>query len=155
MDHITPLTCRSATRMSAPLDIANQNLALRVYSFYQVLSSKKIDNIQILFNDQAILSWGPYKFVGKENISKWVKELWELFPVLTIQEKSMEVLGSTIKHEFVISFTTSEGRKGWLPCIGLFKFRDGEIIQLDINLKHGYMAVNRDEIERVKPHPTK
>ena len=135
--------------------MTNQNLTLRVYSFYQILVNKKIDNIQILFKDQAVLSWGPYKFVGKDNISKWVKELWALFPTLTIQEKSLEIYGLTIKHEFIISFTTAEGRIGWLPCVGLFKFQDNEIIQLDINLKHGYMAVNRDEIERVKPHPTK
>lgn len=54
--------------MNTQVDMTNQNLTLRVYSFYQILVNKKIDNIQILFKDQAVLSWGPYKFVGKDNI---------------------------------------------------------------------------------------
>jgi hypothetical protein len=141
--------------MSDSREVISQKLKARVYSFYQSLTSKNIDNLQKFFTNEAILSWGPYKFVGKENILSWAKELWELFPILTIQEKSIEVYGTMVKHEFVLAFTTQEGRNGWLPCESLYKFKNDEIFQLDINLKHGYVAVNRDEIERVKPHPTK
>ena len=141
--------------MSSPRNIPGINLKERVYSFCQALTIKNIENLQTLLTDQVTLSWGPYKFMGKENVLNWVKELWELFPFMTFQEKSLVVNESMAIHEFVIAFMTPEGRKGWLPCEGLYKFKDNKIIQLDVKLQHGYVAVNRDEIERVKPHPTK
>ena len=127
----------------------------RVYSFCQALTLRNIENLQGLLSDQATLSWGPYKFVGKDSVLNWAKELWEIFPVITFLEKSLEVNGYTAKHEFVIAFVTPEGRKGWLPCESEYRFNDDKIIQLCVKILHGFVAVNRDEIERVKNHPTR
>jgi hypothetical protein len=135
--------------------MSGMDLRKYIYSFCQALTSKNIDVLQSLLTYDTIFSWGPYRFEGKDSILNWAKELWELFPVMAFQEKSLEVYESNAKHEFVIAFTTPEGRKGWLPCIGVYKFKDNKITQLDVKLLHGYVAVNRDEIERVKPHPTK
>jgi len=126
-----------------------------VYSFCEALTMKNIENLQRILTDQATLSWGPYKFVGKENVLNWAKEFWELFPFISFKEKSLEVHESTAKHEFMIAFITPEGRKGWLPCEGLYKFKDDQIIQLDMKLLHGFVAVDRDDIERVKPRQTR
>jgi len=126
-----------------------------VYSFCEALTLKNIDNIERILTEQATLSWGPYKFVGKKNVLNWAKELWELFPFMAFKEKSLEIHESGAKHEFMIAFITPEGRKGWLPCIGVYKFMDGQVIQLDISLLHGFVAVDRDDIERVKPHPSR
>jgi len=122
-----------------------------VYGFYQALTLRNLDKIQSILSDQALLSWGPYDFEGKEKILKWAEELLELFPFLSFKEKNLEVDGSEAKHEFMIAFLTAKGRKGWLPCEATYTFKDGKIHQVKIKLLHGFLAVSKDEIERVKP----
>lgn len=126
-----------------------------VYGFCQALTLKNLDKIQSLLSDGASLSWGPYDFVGKESILTWVSEFFELFPFISFKEKKLEVYKSTAKHEFMIAFLTAQGRKGWLPCESTYTFMDSKIHQLKVKLLHGFLAVSRDEVERVKPHPTK
>jgi hypothetical protein len=126
-----------------------------VYGFYQALSLKNLDNIKSLLSDEATLSWGPYDFVGKESILAWANEFFELFPFISIKEKKLEVNESTAKHEFMIAFLTAQGRKGWLPCESTYTIKDGKIHQLKVKLLHGFLAVSKDEVEKVKPHPTK
>ena len=125
-----------------------------VYGFCQALTLKNWDKIRSLLSDQASLSWGPYGFEGTEKILNWAEELFELFPFLSFKEKKLQVYGSAAQHEFMIAFLTAQGRKGWLPCEATYKFKDGKIHQVNIKLLHGFLAVSRDEIERVKPHVT-
>jgi hypothetical protein len=122
-----------------------------VYGFCQALTLKNLDKIRSLLSDQALLSWGPYDFEGKEKILEWAEELFELFPFLSFKEKNLEVNGSEAKHEFMIAFLTAQGRKGWLPCEAAYTFKDGKIHQVKIKLLHGFLAVSRDEIDKVKP----
>jgi hypothetical protein len=126
----------------------------RVHSFCQALTGKNQDILRNLLSDEASLSWGPYDFDGKESILTWAGELFELFPFMTFKEKGLEVQGSSVKHEFLISFMTSSGQKGWLPCESTYEFNGDKISQVKVNLLHGFLAVNRDDIERVKPHAT-
>jgi len=125
-----------------------------VYGFFQALTLKNRDKIKSSFSDEASLSWGPYDFVGKESILTWANELFELFPFISFKEKKLEAHESTAKHEFMIAFLTSQGKRGWLPCEATYIFKDGQIHQVKIKLLHGFLAVSRDEIERVKPHAT-
>lgn len=124
----------------------------RVHSFCQALAGRNLDRIQSLLADQATLSWGPYDFEGKESILTWAKELSELFPFMAFKEKALEVHGATAKHEFMIAFLTPDGQRGWLPCIGTYDFKDGRIQRVKVSLLHGFLAVSRDDVERVKPH---
>lgn len=126
-----------------------------VYGFFQALTLKNLDKIRSLFSDEASLSWGPYDFVGKDNVLTWASELFELFPFISFKEKKLEVHESTVEHEFMIAFLTAKGRKGWLPCESTYTFKDHKINQAKIKLLHGFLAVGRDEIERVRPHATK
>jgi hypothetical protein len=125
-----------------------------VHSFCQALTGKNLDKLRSLLSDEASLSWGLYDFEGKESILTWAGELFELFPFMTFKEKSLEVQGSSVKHEFLIAFMTSQGQKGWLPCESTYEFNGDKIRQVKVNLLHGFLAVNRDDIERVKPHAT-
>jgi hypothetical protein len=125
-----------------------------VHDFYQALTGKNLDRLRILLSEKASLSWGPYDFVGKESILSWAGELFELFPFMTFKEKSLEVKGSSVKHEFLIAFMTSQGQKGWLPCESTYEFNGDKISQVKVNLLHGFLAVDRDDVERVKPHAT-
>jgi hypothetical protein len=128
----------------------------RVYSFCQALSGRNLEKIESLLADQASLSWGPYNFVGKKSILNWATELYDLFPFMMFKEKNMEVRNeSSVKHEFMIAFITSMGKKGWLPCEGEYDFENDRIVNLKIKLLHGFLTVNRDDVERVKPHATK
>lgn len=126
-----------------------------VYSFCQALSSRNLEKLESLLANQASLSWGPYKFVGKDSILNWAKELYDLFPFMAFKEKALEVHGLSAKHEFMIAFLTSRGRKGWLPCEGTYNFLNNQIINLNVKLLHGFLTVSRDDVEKVKPHPTK
>jgi hypothetical protein len=126
-----------------------------VYSFCQALSGRNLEKIESFLADQSSLSWGPYNFIGKESILNWAKELNDLFPFMAFKEKAIEVHGSTAKHEFMIAFLTSRGRKGWLPCEGVYDFVNNQIVTLKVKLLHGFLTVSRDDVERVKPHATK
>ena len=126
----------------------------RVHSFCQALTGKNVDKLKSLLSNEASLSWGPYDFEGKESIQTWAGELFELFPFMTFKEKNLEVQGSSVKHEFLIAFMTSSGQKGWLPCESTYEFNEYKISQVKVNLLHGFLAVSREDVERVKPHAT-
>lgn len=125
-----------------------------VHSFCQALSMKNLDKLESLLEDQAVLNWGPYEFIGKDNILIWAEELHELFPFMAFKEKSIEVTVTSTQHEFMIAFMTPQGQKGWLPCEGSYKFKGNRINNINVNLLHGFLAVNREDIERVRPHST-
>ncbi|NHJ31508.1 MAG: nuclear transport factor 2 family protein [Asgard group archaeon] len=122
-----------------------------IYQFYEALTMKNLDKISELITDDSILLWGPYEFSGKDKILSWATELFELFPFISFKEKSIIVNDTTAKHEFMIAFLTSQGRKGWLPCESEYIFSSNKILQIKINLLHGFLAVTPDEVDRVKP----
>lgn len=138
--------------MSGSGYISEAEIKERVHSFCQALSGRNLERLRTLLANQASLSWGPYNFEGKESILTWAKELYNLFPFMAFKEKTLEVHGPTAKHEFLIAFLASQGQKGWLPCESTYDFKDGQIRQLKVKLLHGFLAVNRDDIERVRPH---
>jgi len=117
-----------------------------VYGFCQALTLKNLDEISELFSDDASLSWGPYDFVGKESILTWVTEFFKLFPFIAIKEKQLQVFDSTAKHEFMIGFLTAQGRKGGLPCEGIYTIKDGKIHQINVKVLYGFLSVSRDEV---------
>ena len=126
----------------------------RVRSFCQALTGKNLDKLRNLLSDEASLSWGPYDFEGKESILTWAGELFELFPFMTFKEKTLEAQGPSVKHEFLIAFMTSQGQKGWLPCESTYEFKGDLIDRVKVNLLHGFLAISRDDVERVTPHAT-
>lgn len=129
------------------------NLSQReaIYRFYESLAMKNTERISEIFAEDSTLYWGPYEFKGREAILNWSHELFELFPFISFKEKTLDIDGAKAKHEFMIAFLTPQGRKGWLPCIADYDFEDGSIKLLKIQLLHGFLAVDKDEVERVKP----
>ena len=127
------------------------NYREKVYRFYEALAMKNIGTIEDLFTNESRLFWGPYEFIGKEAIVDWALGLFELFPFMSFKEKNLSINGSEAKHEFMIAFLTSQGRKGWLPCEAEYVFNNDDIKQLKFKLLHGFLAVSKDEVERVKP----
>jgi len=125
-----------------------------VRSFCQALTGKNLDKLRNLLSDEASLSWGPYDFEGKESILTWAEELFELFPFMTFKEKTLEAQGPSVKHEFLIAFMTSQGQKGWLPCESTYEFKGDLIDRVKVNLLHGFLAISRDDVERVTPRAT-
>ena len=107
-----------------------------------------------LFGREPVVSWGPYRFRGEEEIRRWVSELREIFPVLFIKEKLMEVKENQVRHEFLIESVTKDGQRTWLPCVGIYNLDEGRIQSLNIQLLHGWMAVKKEDLERVRPPPS-
>lgn len=125
-----------------------------VHSFCQALSVRNLDKLKSLLTDKASISWGPYNFDGKKSILTWAGELYELFPFMDFKEKILEVHGPSVKHDFLIAFMTSQGQKGWLPCESTYEFKGDLIDRVKIKLLHGFLAISRDDVERVMPHAT-
>lgn len=67
-------------------------------------------------------------------------------------EKSVEGYNHTAKHEFMISFLTPDGRKGWLFCTGFYDLENGLIIRLQIKPLRGLLTIDRDDVEKVMQH---
>jgi hypothetical protein len=123
-----------------------------VHNFCNALVGRNLEKLGSLLQDDAVLFWGPYVFKGKERILTWAQELHDLFPFMTFKEKTLVVEGASAKHEFLIAFIASQEQKGWLPCEGMYEFQKDRIRQLKIKVLHGFLAVNRNDVDRVKPH---
>jgi hypothetical protein len=124
----------------------------KVYSFFKDLSFGNFDKIEELFEEEAILAWGPYIFNGKAEIKQWATDLCQLFPFISFKEKKLEIENNKVNHEFLIAFLTQRGRKGWLPCEAYYDFQNEKILELRIKLLHGFLTVSKDEVDKVKPH---
>lgn len=128
-----------------------ENYKKQVYNFLTALGNKDWEKFQAILSENAVLMWGPYIFNNREQILKWAKELHELFPTLGFQEKSLEVSGTTVKHDFIIVFISSNDQKGLLPCSGIYSFKDSVITEIKISLLPGVLAVEKKDLERIKP----
>lgn len=126
-----------------------------VHNFCNALAGRRLEELSTFLLDDTVLFWGPYVFKGKERILTWAQELHDLFPFMTFKEKTLVVAGSSAKHEFLIAFIATQGQKGWLPCEGIYEFQKDRICHLKIKVLHGFLAVNRDDVDRVKPHGLK
>ncbi len=104
--------------------------------------------------EDASVSWGPYKFEGKEKILTWAGELYELFPFMSFKENSLEVSDQTAMHDYLVAFLTAQSQRGWLPIHGSYTFRDSKIHRFEAELLHGFLSIKRADVDRVKPHST-
>lgn len=138
--------------MSDSKVLAETLIKEHVHNFCNALAGRRREILSTLLLDDAVLFWGPYVFKGKERILTWAQELHDLFPFMAFKEKTLVVEGSSAKHEFLIAFIAPQGQKGWLPCEGIYEFQKDRIRFLKIKVLHGFLAVNRDDVDRVKPH---
>lgn len=109
--------------------------------FYNSLMDGNIENLISLCTEDAILNWGPYKFEGREEIRTWATELRLLFPKLKIKEVRLFVRENNIAHKFILNVTTPDGRNGWIPCEGVYKFKNSSIDNIKINLSYGSLKI--------------
>ncbi|UCD72606.1 MAG: nuclear transport factor 2 family protein [Candidatus Bathyarchaeota archaeon] len=135
------------------LPSTEEDAKAQVHKFCMTLMRNDSAGLLNLFGKDALLFWGPYSFRG-EDIKRWASELREMFPVLFIKEKSLEVKGNQVRHEFLIESVTKDGQRAWLPCIGTYVLSEGRIQSLTIELLHGWLAVKKEDLERVRPPPS-
>ena len=124
----------------------------QVRKFCLALMNNNLSELLRLFSRDPVVSWGPYRFQGKEEIRRWASELGEMFPELFISEKLMEIEGDQARHEFLIESVTRDGRRAWLPCVGTYELEGRRIRSLNIQLLRGWMAVKREDLEDASPH---
>ena len=124
--------------MSDLLALRDKNLA-NVNRFCQSLAIKDLEGLLKLCAENITLSYGPYNFVGREELKRWVKELWELFPVLSFEGISINFQGNTIKHEFMMWLATAAGHRGILPCTAIYEFNNGLIQRIKMELSAGIL----------------
>ncbi len=136
------------------MDAVDADTRGQVHKFCLALMKNDLVELLNLFGKDPVVSWGPYRFRGEDEIRRWVSELREMFPVLFIKEKSMEMKGNQVRHEFLIDSMTKDGRRAWLPCVGLYDLDERHIQSLSIQLLPGWMAVKKEDLERVSPPPS-
>ena len=107
-----------------------QEVAIEIlHSTYRALTARNIEGALSHFAEDAVLSWGSFIFKGREGITRWIRELIEMFPTMRIIETSLTVRGNTVVHSFIIDFAMMSGRKGMLHVVAKYGFR-GRKIQL-------------------------
>lgn len=130
--------------------VEEERCRTQINEFLTSLTGKNWGKIQSILSSDAVISWGPYTFNGREEIITWAKELLELFPILIFQEKSLEVHGTNARIEFVITFTTPSEQKGFLPCVITYSFKDNIINNLNFGLMPGILVIEKKAIEKGK-----
>ncbi len=129
---------------------SNDVLKESVHDFCLALSGRNLSRLENTFAENASLHWGPYNFTGRGAIISWAKELYELFPFMSIQHKSIQVHNGLVKQELVIAFLTADKQRGWLPCTAEYSFDEDRIRDLKVTLLNGYLAVSRNDVVGAK-----
>jgi hypothetical protein len=99
-----------------------------VHYIYQMLEGKRIKAMLNSFSENAVLTWGPFEFTGKEEIAKWAGELLDLFTSIHIVDRALTVNEDKVYHEFLIEVVTLDTKKGVMPVSGNYEL-EREIFQ--------------------------
>lgn len=127
--------------MSASSD---ENLKATIFDFCQTLSRNDLETPLKLCTGDITLSWGPYEFIGRERVKRWIVELRELFPILSFKEKSLKIQGNIARQEIIFAFIMEAGHEGWLPCVAVYEFDDGLIKRINFQVLDGVLKFIRE-----------
>jgi hypothetical protein len=103
-----------------------------------MLEKHQIDAMLESFSENAVLTWGPFEYKGKQEIKKWVTELLDLFTSIHIVDRVINVKASRVYHEFLIEIVTRDHKKGLMPVTGNYELKGVQI--------HHFSLIPRDSI---------
>lgn len=104
-----------------------------VKAFYDALMKKDLQSLDSLCTEDATLMWALYKFEGRNEIKKWAAELGEHFCKLILDHTFMDGGKDYIVHKFNLKVTMPNGRRGWIPGVGKYEFKDRKLKQIWMN----------------------
>lgn len=123
---------------------SDKNLKATIFDFCQALSRNDLKTPLKFCTGDITLFWGPYEFIGRERVKRWIVELKELFPTLAYKEKSLKIQGNIARQKIIFTFIMAAGHEGWLPCTADYEFDDGLIKRINFQVSNGVLKFIRE-----------
>jgi len=120
-----------------------------VRSFYDALMTGNLETLRSILTKDVILTFGPFKFQGLEEVEQWAIQIKKIFPHLGFSETSIKTTGNEITQEFMMKVIGINKLRGRLVCFGRFSLRDGRICQISIKTSEGILDITFGDIMRL------
>jgi hypothetical protein len=118
-----------------------------IHTFNSMLVEKNVVNLLSCCSEDVILSWAHFTFKGRKEIKRWAKELYQMFPILEIHEESLLIGRNVARQVFMLTVTTQSNRKGKLPVVATYRFRDNEIVHFHFAISIGLVFITDEKSE--------
>ncbi len=119
-----------------------------VLGFYYALKTEDLDKMLALCAEDMSLTWGPFTFKGKEDVKRWAAELWHHFKEIKFARFELHVLRENrVESMFDLEATNLNGPRGRLTGAGAFRFKDGKIQDIQINVMGGFIFYKEKDIQ--------
>lgn len=104
------------------------------------------DKVLACISEDAVLSWGPYIFEGRDAIRAWAADLWGVFGEINIAEKSFAVTSGGAQHSLFLVVTARSGQEGMLPIEATYALRDGKIQGFKMGVLPGLLCFDEKDL---------
>lgn len=122
--------------------ITEHECRTRIQGFYRTVAQGDAQKAMEYCTEEVTLTWGAFKFNGKEALKHWVKELRQSFRGIVFVEKQILVGSDKVTHLFVFRIVTPMGGIGLMPATGTYLFQKDRFQQLDIKLQDGVILTH-------------
>ncbi len=129
--------------------VADRGEGAVVDSFYEALRSGNVEVIRSTFAEDAVLTFGPFRFEGREEIVLWAVELKKHFPYLGCSKIGTRTKDDEIFHRFTLRVIGPNRVKGKLQCIGRYLVRDSKIHRALIRGSDGVLEITDGDVKRL------
>jgi len=129
--------------------LSEEKLKAVLRDFYGALTSSDFEKMISFCGEEATLNWSHFAFKGRKKLRRWAEELKKMFPRLRIKGYKFMAINSKVTHEFLIEFVGQCGRKGGLPCTGIYEFKNEKIQNITISSSWGFLTFSSEEAENL------
>jgi hypothetical protein len=129
--------------------MSEEKLKAVLRDFYGALTSSDFEKMLSVCGEEATLNWAHFTFKGSKKLRIWAEELKNMFPGLRIRGHKFVAINSKVTHEFLIEFVGQWGRKGGLPCTGIYEFKNEKIKNIAISSSWGFITFSSEEAENL------
>lgn len=120
-----------------------------VDSFYDAFASGDVEGLRSTLAEDVVLSFGPFRFEGSDEVAGWLAELKREFPYLDFKEESLKAEEGEIHHKFTLRVIGPNRVRGRLPCLGRYSLKDGKIHRASITTSEGVLEISAGDIMRL------
>lgn len=127
--------------------MAQQLRSSIIHTFNRMLVEKNVTAMLSCCSEDVILSWAHFTFEGRKEVKRWAKELYLMFPALEIHEESLLIGRNVARQVFFLTITTQSNRKGMLPIVATYRFRDDKIVHVNVTISVGLLTFTDDDLK--------
>lgn len=85
-------------------------------------------------------------FRGEDDLRQWAENLRQMFPKILLQEVELRINGSKAKHQFIFHLSAPDGRRGMLPAMVAYDFKNGKIQHILVTLSKGFLIFTKAQV---------